>query len=286
MNARFSWKAIPPTGYRQAELNDMADAVAVVGVGAMGGVIAERFVQAGLPTTVFDVSEQAVQRAVASGAVAARSPAEAAAAADYCSVMVRTDDQMLASVLGPDGALSSLRPGTSLLLHSTISPRTTRQIGEAAQAHNVDVIDACIAGVPSVLRAGDAVCLAGGNPSVVERLTPHLLLLVRRVLHMGPLGCGNVAKIVRNLVNLTDQLILSDALRLTESAGIAPEQFARVISLIYASRVHNGQVHIDRAHPMGNLFDTILPLATSLADDLGVDLPLTRSLAEGLPPRR
>jgi 3-hydroxyisobutyrate dehydrogenase-like beta-hydroxyacid dehydrogenase len=204
-----------------------ARAVAVVGVGAMGSVMVERFLAARLRTVVYDVSEVAVQRALALGAVAAGSPAEAAAQAECCSVMVRTDDQMLASVLGPDGALAALRPGSGLLLHSTVSPRTTRQIGEAARPRGVDVLDACIAGVPAVLRAGNAVCLAGGDPAVVERLSPHLLLLVSRVLHMGPLGCGNVAKIVRNLVNLTDQLVLHDGLRLTEAAGIAPEQVPR-----------------------------------------------------------
>jgi 3-hydroxyisobutyrate dehydrogenase len=260
----------------------MFQSVAVVGAGAMGLAMVERFVAAGLRTAVYDRSASAVERAVTAGAVAGASAAEVAAASDSVSVMVRTDDQMLDCVLGADGALGGLRPGTLLLLHSTVLPSTTRTIGEVARAQGVAVADACIAGVPAVVRAGQAVCIAGGDAALIERITPHLLLLVARVIRMGPLGCGNLAKVVRNLVNLTDRLVLNEGLQMMTAAGIAAEPAVEMLELIYDSRLHELEedARLDQVRPQGNLFDTILPLARRIADDLSVNARLTHALAE------
>ncbi|HYY88681.1 MAG TPA: NAD(P)-dependent oxidoreductase [Chloroflexota bacterium] len=257
--------------------------IGVVGAGAMGTVIVQRFVAAGRRVLVYDVAESAVARAVALGATAAPSPAELAAQADSVSVMVRTDAQMLDAVLGSEGLLHGAPPGAVLLLHSTIHPRTTRRIGDAARARDVEVADACLGGMPDVLRAGQAVCFAGGDAALVARVTPHLLLLVRQVIHMGPLGCGNVAKVVRNLVNLTDQLILHEGLLLASAAGIQRSRAVEIARLIYASRLEAEDMRIDPNRPAGNLFDTILPLARDLADELHVSAPLTRYLAAADP---
>jgi 3-hydroxyisobutyrate dehydrogenase-like beta-hydroxyacid dehydrogenase len=253
--------------------------VGVVGTGAMGLAMVERFLTAGLRASVYDVSGPALERAVALGAVAGTSAAEVAAASDSVSMMVRSDDQMLESVLGSNGVLSGLLPGGLLLLHSTIHPGTTRAIAEVAQARGVDLADACIAGVPAVVRAGQAVCLAGGDTALIERITPHLLLLVRRVIHMGPLGSGNVAKIVRNLVNLTDRLVLHEGLQIMHASGVPTHQGLQMLELIYANRDLDDEARGDRVRPEGNLFDTILPLARRLADDHGLQAPLTRALA-------
>ena len=250
----------------------------------MGAVIVERFLAAGLSVVVYDVAEQAVARAKALGAVAATSPAELASQVESVSVMVRTDQQMLDAVLGPEGVLQGARAGQVLLLHSTIHPRTTRRIGEMAGPVGAAVADACIGGVPAVLRAGEAVCFAGGEAELIERVTPHLLHLVCQVVHMGPLGCGNLAKVVRNLVNLTDQLILHEGLQLTAAAGIPRGQAIEIARLIYARRVAGDDIAIDTARPAGNLFDTILPLARDLADELDVPAPLTHYLAAADPP--
>jgi 3-hydroxyisobutyrate dehydrogenase len=248
----------------------------------MGLAMIERFVAAGLRTRVYDVSAPAMERAVAAGAVAGTSPAEVAAASESVSVMVRTDDQMLESVLGPRGALAGLRPGSLLLLHSTILPSTTRTIGEVAQAQGVAIADACIAGVPAVVRAGQAVCIAGGDAALVDRITPHLLHLVARVIRMGPLGCGNIAKVVRNLVNLTDRLVLIEGLQMMTAAGIPAPSAVEMLELIYNSRLQELEedARLDQVRPQGNLFDTILPLARRVADDLTVDARLTHALAE------
>src|SRR5579859_6951061 len=120
------------------EKESKMETVGLIGAGAMGLAMVERFLAAGLRTYVYDVSEPAVQRAVALGAVAGLSAGDVAAASEAVSVMVRTDDQLLESVLGPGGALSGLRRGGLLLLHSTVDPGTTRTIAEAAQTHGVD----------------------------------------------------------------------------------------------------------------------------------------------------
>ena len=98
----------------------------VVGVGAMGTVIVERFIAGGLSPVVFDVSTEAIRRATDLGATAAESPEEVARAADIVSVMVRTDQEMLDCVLGEHGVLSCLSDGEVLLLHSTIHPIPNR----------------------------------------------------------------------------------------------------------------------------------------------------------------
>ncbi len=253
-------------------------AVGVVGTGAMGLAMVERFVATGLRPSVYDVSPAAVQRAVDHGAVAKATAAEVAASSEAVSVMVRTDDQMLESVLGLDGVLSGLRSGGLLLLHSTINPSTTRTIAEAARPGGVDVADACIAGVPEIVRSGQAVCLAGGDTELIERITPHLLLLVARVIHMGPLGCGNVAKVVRNLVNLTGCLVLREGLQMMCAAGIEREQAVQMLELIYSNRLGEEDLQPDRPRPQGNLFDAILPLARQIAADLKVETPIARVL--------
>ena len=133
--------------------------------------------------------------------------------------------------------------------------------------------------MPAVVRAGQAVCLAGGDTALIERITPHLLILVCRVIHMGPLGCGNVAKILRNLVNLTDRVVLHEAMQIMSAAGISTDQAVQMLELIYANRLHEEDLQVDRVRPAGNLFDTILPLARRLADDLKLEIPLIRYLA-------
>lgn len=115
------------------------DSVGVVGVGAMGSVFVERFRTAGLETMVYDVSDTAVQRAMALGASAAGSLLELAQSVAFVDIMVRTDAQMLDCVLGPEGALEGLHSGQVLLLHSSINPKTTREIAKAAASRGVKV---------------------------------------------------------------------------------------------------------------------------------------------------
>jgi 3-hydroxyisobutyrate dehydrogenase-like beta-hydroxyacid dehydrogenase len=107
-----------------------------------------------------------------------------------------------------------------VLLHSTIRPTTTKQIAQAAADKRVYVIDACMTGVPSVARDGGLTFLVGGQKALFNRAKPHLLSMGKDAVYMGPLGSGNVTKLIKNLVTSSEALIVYEAIQIGKAAGI------------------------------------------------------------------
>jgi 3-hydroxyisobutyrate dehydrogenase-like beta-hydroxyacid dehydrogenase len=206
--------------------------VGLIGVGAMGSAFVERFHQAGLDTVVYDVSAAALERAAGSGARPAGSPAEVAERSDIVGVMVLNDEQVLDCVSGAGGVLAAMSPGKILLLHSTIHPNTTKRVAALAAERGVRVADACITGRPPVVRAGRAVCILGADDDLAALVEPHLLHLARVVMHMGPLGAGNAAKIVKNMITASERLVIGEGLRVAEAAGVP---YLRLLELLRAA---------------------------------------------------
>ena len=90
------------------------------------------------------------------------------------------------------------------MLHSTIRPTTTKTVAQTAADERVNVIDACMTAVPNVVRQGGLTFLVGGQKAFFERAKPHLLSMAKDAVHMGPLGCGNVTKLVKNMVTASE----------------------------------------------------------------------------------
>jgi 3-hydroxyisobutyrate dehydrogenase-like beta-hydroxyacid dehydrogenase len=258
----------------------------MIGAGAMGSALLERLKLAGVQATVYDVYAPALEAAVAAGHTAGGSPADVARAATIVDVIVRTDQDVLDCMLGDDGVLAGARPGTLVLLHSTIDPRTTRQVAEAAAERGVQVLDACIRGMPHQVRAGEAVFLVGGPPEVVDRARPHLLRMGREIMYMGPLCAGNVAKIIKNLLTGAPRLLIFEALLIGEAGGINYLDSLRMFQqLANDSTLEHWETVFDPsgATPLpatgSNILHKDIPLAAQLADALEVDAPITRELA-------
>jgi 3-hydroxyisobutyrate dehydrogenase-like beta-hydroxyacid dehydrogenase len=261
------------------------ETVGMVGVGAMGSALLERLRLADVSATVYDVAPAALERARAQGATCVGSAAAVARAATLVDVVVRTDQEVQDAVLGPDGVLAGAAPGTLVLLHSTILPQTTRAVAEAARPRGVEVIDACMVGVPRVVRAGNLSFVVGGPPELFERARPHLLRMGKQALHVGPLGAGNAAKLIKNLVTGAEALVIHEALLIGEAAGIPYRD-----ALAMMRQVSTGSV-LDRwdtafdasgagPTPLGsaNLYDKDIPLAATLGREYGLDLPITEQL--------
>ena len=263
------------------------ETVGIIGVGAMGSALLERQRLSGVEPFAFDIDPAALERARAAGAEPAGSAADVARTSTIVDVVVRTDDEVLDCTTGAQGILAGAQPGTLVLLHSTIFPQTTLRVAEAARERGVHVIDACMLSVPEAVRRGDLVFVVGGPPELVERARPHLLCMAKEVRHVGPLGTGNVGKLVRNLMTGAETLLLHEAIRLAEAGGIPYVQALEML------RETQGGSLLDRWQrtfdPTGadptpsfgkNVIGKDIPLAGALAKGYGMDLPIIEQLAE------
>ena len=258
----------------------------IVGVGAMGQALLERLKLAGAQVTVYDSYAPSLEAARSKGALIAPSAKAVAQAATIVDVTARTDQDVLECVMGKEGVLEGAERGALVLLLSTISPQTTRRIAEAASQRGVHVIDACMVGVPRVVREGNLSFLVGGPAGLIDRARPHLLQMGKEVLHMGPLGSGNVAKIIKNMVTGAETLVIHEAIQIGEAAGIHYRDALEMMRRVYGGTVLNRWRETFDPSGTGptpsagtNIFDKDIPLAAELGRQYGLDLPITEQLA-------
>lgn len=192
-----------------------------VGLGNIGLPMALRIVGGGFVTTVLDLREAPLATATAAGARRAESAAALAASADVIGVCVRDDAEVRAVVAGDDGLLAGARPGTVIALHSTIPPRTVRELGATAAARGVGLIDAPITGGAGGAEQGTLTYMVGGEVAALERCRPVFATSAARIVHTGPLGSGAATKLCNNLMLYLEFLAASEAAALARSAGVA-----------------------------------------------------------------
>ena len=199
-----------------------------VGLGYIGKPMAQQLPRAGLEAAVFDIAAAPVQELVKSGAKAAASPAEVAAASDVVGICVQTDAQVRAVIHGEEGLLAGAKPGLVIAIHSTIQPSTAHAMSELAAKQGVEVVDACVSGNT---RAADPMfkLYVGGEEAQVEKISPYLAAIAAdRVIHAGPLGSGCKAKICLNLVTYLQWLAAFEGSVLARGAGLGIEMFEKV----------------------------------------------------------
>lgn len=199
-----------------------------VGLGNIGRPMAMRLVASGMPTTVFDIAEDAVQAAVEAGAEASSSPAQLAAASDVIGICVRNDEDVRSVVGDAEGLLAGAAPGTVLAIHSTILPSTVRDIAERAAATGVRVIDACVTGGAGGAEQGTLTYMVGGAAEDLERCRPALQTSAGKIIHTGELGTGAGTKLCNNLMTYLGFLSAFEATALARSAGLSDDALEKV----------------------------------------------------------
>ena len=261
--------------------------VGMIGAGAMGLALLERLKIAAVQATVYDSYSPAVEAARALGCEIVSSPAAAARRSTLIDVVVRTDEEVVQCMTGPDGVLEGASSGTLVLLHSSILPQTVKQIEAAAQKKSVFVVDACMTGVPATVRAGELCFVVGGAEDLVARAEPHLLKMGKQVFHMGPIGTGAVAKLIKNMVSGSETLIVHEAIAIGLAGGIPyPEALEMMRRIGHDSVLNRWQKTFDPSgkNPLPksgrNVMNKDIPLAAELARLYGLDVPITQELAQ------
>jgi HAD superfamily hydrolase (TIGR01450 family) len=203
-------------------------AVAVVGLGAMGGRIAARLLGAGHQVTVWNRSPGKLTPLISRGAVAARTPAEAASRAEVLITMLSDFDALRSVTEGPDGIATGAHPSLTVVEMSTVGPAAVARLASALPA-GTGLLDAPVLGSLAEAESGSLVVFAGGPTRLVERVVP-LLSVLGAVIHVGPLGSGAAAKLVANAAVFGTVAMLGETIALAQALGLPPETLYQVLA--------------------------------------------------------
>jgi 3-hydroxyisobutyrate dehydrogenase len=216
----------------------MKDRIAVVGMGQMGSGMAARLTESGFDVVGYDIDPK--RRQDLADRQVAMADTLALALAGRRMVLTSLPDPAAARAawLGPDGLVATAEPGTLILELSTIDPGTMREIGAAAAARGLAVIDCPVSGGPGEARRGEMVLIVGGDEGDIERATPVLKQLGPTWRHTGPVGTAKAVKLVNNMMSLGNVLVACEAFALGEAAGVAPEKLYEVLSVSGARSFH------------------------------------------------
>lgn len=199
--------------------------VAVIGLGNMGMAMARRLCGLGVRPRAWDLDP--AKRAVAAEA-GAEAPAKLAAAGDSVVVLSLPNEAAVAAVLAE--LLPALPAGAVIADTSTLSPGAVRGFAAQAAAMGHAYLDVPVSGGPAGAAAGSLAMMAGGDAAALDRARPDLARLAGKILHIGPSGAGQVAKLVNNLLVATHLVVAGEALRLGAAAGVGPEALLPVIN--------------------------------------------------------
>jgi 3-hydroxyisobutyrate dehydrogenase-like beta-hydroxyacid dehydrogenase len=201
--------------------------VGFIGLGSQGGPMARRIVAAGHPTTLWARRPEALEAFTDTGASFAASPAELAAASDLICVCVVDDDDVVEVV---EAMLPSIRPGSIIAVHSTISPATCERLAGRLAEKDASLVDAPVSGGGPAAEAGTLVVMAGGSEEDVTRCRPVFETYGDPVLHVGPLGTALLAKLVNNALMMAHMALADDALALASALGVDRSALTTIIS--------------------------------------------------------
>jgi 3-hydroxyisobutyrate dehydrogenase-like beta-hydroxyacid dehydrogenase len=203
--------------------------VGFIGLGDMGGAMAARIAGAGFPTVLWARRPEALEPFAGPGVEFADSPADLAARVDLVGLCVWSDTDVLDVCTRDDGVFAGARPGTVVAIHATVLPSTCHQLATTAAERGIEILDAPVSGGRTGAEAGTLVVAVGGDGAAAERCRPVFATFGDPVLHMGPLGSGQLAKLVNNTLLAANLALADDALTLGRTFGIDPKLMAQFI---------------------------------------------------------
>jgi 3-hydroxyisobutyrate dehydrogenase-like beta-hydroxyacid dehydrogenase len=171
----------------------------LIGLGAMGLQMARHLVAKGFDVAGFDVNVDAMRRAVDEGVNSCLSPAQVGEHTEVVIVMVATDQQV-EDVIGQSGLLDRLGQGGVICIASSCAPETCRRMEALAAAKGIGVLDCPVVLGQEAANNGTVTSYVGGEERWLIRARPVLAAFSRHVLHLGPVGTGQIAKTINNML--------------------------------------------------------------------------------------
>ena len=255
--------------------------VGMVGLGALGLPMAVNLHQAGVTLQVHTRSRLAEKNPQLSGAQGCPHPAAAAEGVDVLLICVSDDAAVTEVLFGADGAASTLKPGSTVIDCSTISPQGAQRAAERLQQQGVAYLDAPVTGGTEGARAGTLTVLVGGDASVLETVRPLLELIGGSIHHIGSVGSGQQAKAVNQVLVAGSYAAAAEAIAFGQRLGLPMRAVVEALRQGAAGSWalnHRAEAMLNGHYPLGfklALHHKDLGIALEAASDAGVDLPVT-----------
>lgn len=254
--------------------------LAFIGLGTMGAPMAARLLEAGHELTVYNRTREREEPLARKGAKRAASPREAAAGAEVVFTMVSDTPDVVAVVLGEEGAVHGMAPGSLLVDMSTISPAATRGIAEKLVEKGIHMLDAPVSGGSEGAIQGTLSIMVGGEREDVARAMPLFEVLGKTVTHVGNVGSGQLCKAINQVIIAGTYAAVAEGMAMGLAAGIDLGAARSALaggaagSWVLSNRAEN---MIQGAYPLGfrtRLHRKDLGIALEAARELGVPIPV------------
>ncbi len=254
--------------------------VGFIGIGQMGKHMSKHILDAGYTLIVHDLIKESANTLLDKGAKWGKTPKEIAESCQVVISSLPTPQDVEQVVYGANGLSSGWKDGDIYIDMSTNSPSTIRRIADDARKMGVVVLDAPVSGGTRGAEMGTLTIMVGGDASSLEKVRKILETMGQKIFHLGDVGCGNIAKLVNNMIALTCSSITAEGFVLGVKAGINPQVLWDIIT------ISTGNNWALQQYPQGVLQGDFTPayrlslgrkdarLALELGKDYDVPLPL------------
>jgi 3-hydroxyisobutyrate dehydrogenase len=224
--------------------------IGFVGTGTMGQPMVNNLVKKGFAVVAYDIVPAALDAAARLGATRAGSAAEAARRGELVITMLPSSSHVEAAYLGPGGLAEGAPQGRLCVDMSTIDPGTSRRVAATLRERGLRFLDAPVSGAVPRAVEGTLTIMVGGEARDLEEARPALSALGSTIIHVGPVGAGEVAKLCNNLIAGVAMVAVSEAFRIAEGFGVDP----RVLTQVIAKSSGHTWV-MEHGHPVPGIVD-------------------------------
>ncbi len=212
-------------------MNESVKNVSFIGLGVMGYPMAGHLSKAGYSVRVYNRSKDKASKWVEEhGGAQADTPAEVASGADVVFACVGNDDDIRSVTIGSDGAYSGMTAGACFVDHTTASAEVARELSAQADNLGFSFLDAPVSGGQAGAENGILTVMVGGEPGPFDRVKPVIDSYARACQLMGPVGNGQLTKMVNQIAIAGLVQGLSEAVNFADKAGLDVKQVLDVIS--------------------------------------------------------
>ncbi|MEH3105879.1 MAG: NAD(P)-dependent oxidoreductase [Sphingomonas fennica] len=205
--------------------------ISFLGLGVMGAPMARHLVAAGHDVTVYNrTADKAAAWAEQCGGRVADTPAAAADGAEAVFACVGADADVAAVTMGPDGCFRAMAPGALFVDHTTVSATIARRLAEEGAARGLLVADAPVSGGQAGAEQGTLSVMMGGSDDAVAAARPLIEAYAARIVHVGPAGAGQQAKMANQIAIAGAVQGVAEALRFAQGTGLDTDKVFEAIS--------------------------------------------------------